>query len=87
MRVTSCLKVGDKRGVHTQSLLKYKIMYYVHMEDHGESAASETIKQHMSDHILYIERAEAILAEVREGLDIKKRSVTGWDAGGVVSDG
>lgn len=53
----------------------------------GESTASETIKQHMSDHILYIERAEAILAKVREGPDIKKRSVTGWDAGGVVSDG
>lgn len=53
----------------------------------GESTASETIKQHMSDHILYIEQAEVILAEVREGPDIKKRSVTGWDAGGVVSDG
>lgn len=53
----------------------------------GESATSETIKQHRRDHILYIERAKAILAEVREGPDIKKTSVIGWDGGGVVWNG
>lgn len=53
----------------------------------GESTASEIIKHHRSDHVLYIERAEDILAKVREGLDAKKRSVIGWDGGGVVWNG